>query len=232
MVRVDTVDGVARLVVRDTGCGIADGQVAHVFERYWKGQVEGKEGRGLGLYIAKALVEAQGGRIWVESEVGVGTTFTFTLPLATGAERPRSSAAALAHGELGPAPAVVRRGELILVVDDDAPGRTLMRDVLEAGGYRVEEAEHGGQALERLQANGHPPPALILLDLVMPVLDGPGLVAELRKDERLAQIPVMLVSSRADVAEQAVRLGAIGYLAKPLDFHNVHAAIHPGPDRT
>jgi signal transduction histidine kinase len=69
-----------QFAVRDTGPGIASGALEHLFERYWQAEEGAQKGRGLGLYIAKHLVEAQGGRIWVESRLGAGTTFFFTLP--------------------------------------------------------------------------------------------------------------------------------------------------------
>ncbi len=72
-----------QFAVRDPGPGIAPEQLEHLFERYWRGRANAQKGQGLGLYIAKQLVEAQGGRIWVESRVGAGTTFSFTLPKAT-----------------------------------------------------------------------------------------------------------------------------------------------------
>lgn len=67
--------------VRDDGPGIAPDHVHHIFDRYWKGEAEGRRGVGLGLYIAKGIVEAHGGRIWVESQAGAGSTFHFTIPL-------------------------------------------------------------------------------------------------------------------------------------------------------
>lgn len=74
--------GCTRFEVRDTGPGIAKGDASHVFDRFWKKEPGGKRGSGLGLYIAKGIIEAHGGRIWVESEPGHGATFAFTLPRA------------------------------------------------------------------------------------------------------------------------------------------------------
>jgi signal transduction histidine kinase len=81
---IDAVNGTGDVVFRvaDTGAGIAREHVAHVFERFWQSRREGKQGLGLGLAICKGIVEAHGGRIWVESELGAGTTVGFTLPLA------------------------------------------------------------------------------------------------------------------------------------------------------
>jgi signal transduction histidine kinase/CheY-like chemotaxis protein len=91
-IAVRPVDDAIQVSVSDTGAGIPEREIRQIFERYWKGKTKGKEGTGLGLYIAKAIVEAHGGRIWVESVVAEGSTFFFTLPIApsTGVE-PRPS---------------------------------------------------------------------------------------------------------------------------------------------
>jgi signal transduction histidine kinase len=79
---VDRQGGMARFSVVDSGPGIPRENLAHVFDRYWKAEAPGKKGTGLGLFIAKGIVDAHGGRIWVESDVVQGTRFTFTLPIA------------------------------------------------------------------------------------------------------------------------------------------------------
>lgn len=85
-------DGGVWFLVRDSGPGIPSEQLPHLFERYWRGEGQKREGTGLGLFIAKGIVEAHGGRIWVESEVGVGSTFIFTLPTFQDAKHARASA--------------------------------------------------------------------------------------------------------------------------------------------
>lgn len=80
-VRAGRVEGAARFAVEDRGPGIEPGQLRHVFERYWHARSKSGGGTGLGLFIAKGIVEAHGGRIWVESNAGAGSTFFFTLPL-------------------------------------------------------------------------------------------------------------------------------------------------------
>lgn len=97
MISAERTDGEVLFSITDTGPGISAEQVPRIWDRYWHSKQEG--GIGLGLAIAKALVEAHGGRIWVESQIGAGTTFHFTLPAALGetllepadsvAERPR-----------------------------------------------------------------------------------------------------------------------------------------------
>jgi signal transduction histidine kinase len=93
-----------RFGVRDTGPGIVRENLSRIFERFWKEETPGKKGTGLGLFIAKGIVDAHGGRIWVESEVGHGSRFYFTLPLASPAEQ----AAKAAKDEGSPQPAGAR----------------------------------------------------------------------------------------------------------------------------
>jgi PAS domain S-box-containing protein len=82
-VRAESIDGMLRFSVIDTGHGISEEQLPHLFDRYWQAKKDGRLGIGLGLSIAKGIVDAHGGRIWAESTVGLGTTFHFTLPGAT-----------------------------------------------------------------------------------------------------------------------------------------------------
>jgi signal transduction histidine kinase len=82
VVRADAADGVVRFSVKDTGCGIAPEHLPHVFDRFWQVRRGDRAGLGLGLAIARGIVDAHGGQIWVESTVGVGCTFQFTIPSA------------------------------------------------------------------------------------------------------------------------------------------------------
>jgi signal transduction histidine kinase/CheY-like chemotaxis protein len=200
--------------VGDTGCGIPAHEIPNLFERYWqsKRRGDGHHGVGLGLFIAKALVEAQGGGIWVESEVGRGSCFSFTLPIA--------DQAALALCEPS--------RSTILVVDDDVSFRREMCEILEAEGFTVEAMSHGQEALEYL--GSHPPPGLILLDLMMPVMDGWDLFARLRTHPVLASVPTVIVSCVDKTRVEPALLEASGYLEKPLrlsqllDVARVHCA--------
>ena len=82
-ISVDRHGGDARFGILDTGRGVPREHVPHVFERFWKDEASGKKATGLGLFIAKGIVEAHGGHIWVESEHGHGARFYFTVPLET-----------------------------------------------------------------------------------------------------------------------------------------------------
>jgi CheY-like chemotaxis protein len=111
----------------------------------------------------------------------------------------------------------------VLVVDDNPSFLDAMRLFLEGAGYAVACAANGRQALDYL--GEHEPPGLILLDLNMPVLDGPGFRREQLRDPALAAVPVLLVSSDADVDRQAGALGAAGYFRKPVEVERLLAFV-------
>ncbi len=192
-----------RFEVEDSGQGIPAEELPHVFDRYW--HTEGHSGVGLGLSIVKRLVEAHGGQIMVESQLGKGTTFRFTLPAALEAEAPSEPAIAASS----PAP---RR---VLVVDDDDDIRDAIKDLLQDDGYQVESARNGVEALEHLRARSARP-SVILLDVMMPIMDGVAFRAAQERDPELRDIPVVIFSAHRDVARLADRLHVAAHLEKPL----------------
>ncbi|MDC0682696.1 MULTISPECIES: response regulator [Sorangium] len=112
----------------------------------------------------------------------------------------------------------------ILVVEDDLDIRSILTQLLVFEGYDVEEAADGAEALELLRRNG--PPALILLDLMMPIMDGWQLRAELQRDPALASIPVVIVSADVRVEQEASRLRVAGLLKKPLQIEPLLELVH------
>lgn len=106
--------------------------------------------------------------------------------------------------------------KVVFLVEDDADTREDLAFLLADRGYAVETASDGAEALGKLAQ--HPPPSAIVLDLMMPVMDGWELRAKLRKDPRLSAVPVILVSGVADLEGQARSLDAVGYLTKPVDL--------------
>lgn len=106
----------------------------------------------------------------------------------------------------------------VLIVEDDQDIRESIAEVLRDEGHAAETAAHGAEALALLRRESHPPPRLILLDLMMPVMNGWELCAELLKDARLASIPVVVLSGDARVAGKAAELHADGALAKPVSI--------------
>jgi CheY-like chemotaxis protein len=111
----------------------------------------------------------------------------------------------------------------ILVIDDDADIRAILGMVLTAEGHEVETAADGLAGLARLR--GGPRPALILLDLMMPQLDGEGFLRELRRDPLTAGVPVVILSGHTAGGKMAVELGAAGYLGKPVELMELLGAV-------
>ncbi len=209
--------------VKDSGIGIAPENLQKVFAKFQQvgDMMTGRpKGTGLGLTISKEIVEYHSGRIWVESELGQGSTFRFVLPVQTAAptlapmiEEARSRADA----EQPPKP----RGNRILVADDESAIRELLYQELTDAGYEVLQALDGVAALT-IARQEHPD--LIILDLMMPGIGGFDVISALRSDTDTATIPVMILSVLED-REKGYRLGADAYLTKPLNISEVLKTI-------
>jgi CheY-like chemotaxis protein len=189
VVSLQVVDDEARFSVADTGPGMAPEQLPHVFDRFWRAPGTARSGTGLGLAIAKGLAEAHGGTIWVESKVGRGTTFHFTIPLALPQEPPSER------------PSAPRSAKTVLVVDDDADTRELLGEILEGEGFEVAKAKNGREALAYLETS--PAPASIVLDLQMPVMDGWSFLAARNESPAIRAIPVVVISAQRDIKRDA-----------------------------
>jgi PAS domain S-box-containing protein len=193
------------LAVADTGIGMAPGQQAKLFEEFAQADAATAErfgGTGLGLAITRKLARMMGGDVTVTSELGKGSVFTVRLPdsievpATTGAESSRRPAA-----------------DCVLVIDDDATARELIADHLKSEGFAVVTASGG---LEGLKLAKQVKPTVITLDVLMPDLDGWSVLAALRKDSELVDVPVIMVSI-LDEQRRGAALGAAGYLTKPID---------------
>jgi PAS domain S-box-containing protein len=198
-----------RVSVTDTGIGVRPEDQKVIFDEFR--QIEGSagtahEGTGLGLAITKRLVEQQGGQISVESELGKGSQFTFTLLAAAPTSRVPPAE--------GPATASVGSGRLtplVLIVDDESSARELLASHLEPQ-YRVAMAESGIEALKKAQQLR---PDAITLDVLMPGSSGFETLAALQKNPETAAIPVIILSI-VDQRQVGLALGAADYLIKPV----------------
>jgi CheY-like chemotaxis protein len=209
-----------RLEVEDTGVGMRPDDMEQLFKPFQQvGDVARRSaGSGLGLAIARALVNDMGGQLQVSSEPGRGTRFRLELPLPL---------AQPVEDACGKRPGVARyRGppRRVLVVDDVAANRALMCDFLTNAGFEVAQASDGG---ELLAAARRFRPHLILMDSVMPGVDGVEATRRLRGDAELGTIPVIAVSASASAEHRAdcVRAGVNVFLPKPVSLETLQARI-------
>lgn len=209
--------------IEDTGPGIAEENLEKVFEKFKQvGEVmtNRPRGTGLGLTISKEIVEHHGGLIWAESTLGQGSTFRILLP----ALPPQIQPEPMAPFEVQPrreSQAERQEAPLILVVDDEQPIRTLVRQVLTEASYRVAEAVDGVDGLAKTRTLQ---PDLIVLDLMMPNLSGFDVLSALRSDPATSGVPVIILSVLDD-RRKGLRLGADAYLTKPLNVDELLITI-------
>ena len=210
----------AEVVVKDSGMGIALEHHQRIFEKF--GQVDTSEtreikGSGLGLPIARSIVEAHRGTLTVDSELGKGASFVVRLPLYVGASSdgeegsPSSAPKSADLAEATPSPASKPR--TVMIVDDEANIRRFLRHILEQENYDVLEAASGREALQRASREQ---PNLILLDLRLPDMTGFEILEQLKLKSDTRDIPVIILSIIQD-KEQGFRLGASDFLSKPVD---------------
>jgi len=244
----------AVLTVRDTGVGIPAHELPRLFERFHR--IEGQrsrsfEGSGIGLALVHELVRLHGGTIEAQSVPGQGTDFTVSVPFGKAhlpgeridatsnqvstatrieafveealrwlpdGDTNGSSVAASALSEISDTPRAT-----VLVADDNADMRNYVRRLL-AGQYRVETASDGQSALEAIRAGR---PDLVLADVMMPRLDGFGLLRAIREDPELHELPVIMLSARAgeESRVEGLHAGADDYLVKPFSARELLACV-------
>ncbi len=213
------VDVVARregdelaVTVTDDGPGIAPDDRERIFESFQQGRrgPQGEEGTGLGLTLCRRIVALLGGRMWLESEVGVGSTFGFAVPMRqTG--RPSAPAPEADGGGL----------PVIVVVDDDRASLDLMSAYLDGLGVRLVLGRDGHEGIRLVRANA---PAAVILDIRLPGKDGWDVLDELRADAATRDIPVVIVSI-LDERARGLAQGAAEYLVKPVGRDDLVGAL-------
>ncbi|MFF8638108.1 SpoIIE family protein phosphatase [Streptomyces pilosus] len=239
------LDGHAVITLTDTGIGVAREEMPRLFERFHRienARSRSHEGSGIGLALVKELIDLHGGTITAESTEGEGTSFTIRLPFGADHLDPGTLVAAGESRALSTAEPYVQEAlrwlpdetpdegrpvttaadasgypagsARVLVADDNADMREYLARLLGGTGYRVETVEDGLAALRAVRAEA---PDLVISDVMMPGLDGLGLVSALRSDPRTASVPVVLLSARAgeEASIQGLQAGADDYLVKP-----------------
>ena len=214
-VRVAASDGMVRFSVSDTGIGMSPEQLERLFERFSQADVSTTRrfgGTGLGLAITRAFCRLLGGDVTVESTAGVGSVFTIALPVVMpeqDAEVDEASGAA-AHGK-----------HVVLVVDDDPAQRELLTRFLEREGYAVRTAPDGPTCLELAREVR---PHAILLDVMMPKMDGWSVLTALKGEPGLARIPVVMVTFVNEPGLGA-SLGASDTVLKPVQWDRLRTVM-------
>jgi CheY-like chemotaxis protein/anti-sigma regulatory factor (Ser/Thr protein kinase) len=205
------------IAVTDTGIGMTEQQLGRLFQEFSQADASTTRkygGTGLGLVISRRFCQMMGGDITVESQPGKGSTFTIRLPriVDTG-----QSPVTEAHGKKYPKPvhpiAAEAEEPLIVVVDDDVTVRELVERHLERAGFAVVTADGGQEGLRLVRELR---PAAVTLDIMMPDLDGWTVLAAIKGDPALTNIPVVLMSI-IDEKSRGYTLGAADYLVKPVD---------------
>ena len=215
--------------VSDTGKGIPKEEQERIFERYYQSTQPAKAfqgGTGIGLALAKELAELMEGSIGLESSPGQGSTFTLTLPYTPCEELP-----VIVDQEeeekpafLDPGYEPVEKEGRVLVVEDHPDMQEFVASLLSKR-YHVHRAAHGKEALALLQ---HTRVDLIVSDVMMPEMDGYTLLEELKSNEQLRQIPVIMLTALGDEGHrlQALTMGVDDYLAKPFSPQELLARTH------
>jgi PAS domain S-box-containing protein len=214
--KASLIDNAMNISVTDTGVGIAPEDQQRVFEEFYQASGDysrKREGTGLGLALAKRYVDLHGGHIWVQSEVGHGSTFIFSLPV-----RPYVEKSAESLGELSGIPP---QAPLALVIEDDPASAKLLKLYLNEAGFTVEVAQDGEVGFEKARTLW---PTVITLDILMPKVDGWDFLTRVKADSRTASIPIVVLSI-VDERGKGFALGASEYLVKPVDREDLVRAV-------
>ncbi len=209
--------------VRDTGVGMTPEQSAKLFQPFTQADSSTTRkygGTGLGLSIVRRLVEMMSGQIWVESELGKGSTFAFTAWFGLGLAREPVSRSV---------PAMLE-GMHVLVADDNAVAREVMHEVLQSMRFRTEVVGSGEEAVESvMRANTGDPFGLVLMDWIMPGIDGIEATRRITREARLKSVPAVLILSASGAGEgervKAMEAGAANFLVKPVTPSTLFDAI-------
>ena len=222
LIKKDDTQVTLKFSVRDSGIGMTAEQAANLFQPFMQADSSTTRkygGTGLGLTISKRLAEMMGGKIWVESEPGRGSTFSFTANLGLGKEK--------AKERFRPSPDL--RGMKVLVVDDNATSRDIFQEMLQSFSFEVTLASSAQAGLKELEkASMSQPFELVIMDWQMPGMDGIEASRRIKKHKGLSKIPAIVMVTaygREEVMQQAEAVGLEGFLLKPVNPSMLFDAI-------
>ncbi|MEK7255821.1 MAG: response regulator, partial [Bacteroidota bacterium] len=232
-VLLEDFDHSLRLVVSDTGRGIHPADLPHIFDRFYQSNQPGaptEGGTGIGLAFCRELVELMQGKIWAESDPERGSRFFVETPRkeilgAAPVEEPEDDFVPVENEMVSPmSVALPADAPTVLVVEDNSSLRDYLRLILSKTCH-VQTAEHGQAALDILAQNANY--QLVISDIMMPVMDGFQLLENLKSDDRLRHLPVVMLTARAEVQDKlrALRIGVDDYLLKPFEEEELLARV-------
>lgn len=247
-VNAEEQDGMIQISVEDTGVGIPEEKREAIFQEFQ--QADGSisrefAGTGLGLSISKKLIELHGGRMWVESEVGQGSTFFFSLPISLETGRMKTSEIAamtidresiiLEKEMLQPLPIPIPADSVrILVVDDEPINQQVLKNHLSGQKFQLFQAMNGLEAIALIEEQGNFD--LVLLDVMMPRMSGYEVCQKIREKYLASELPIIMITAKNQLQDivEGLSVGANDYLPKPfhkdellarvktqLDLHNI-----------
>jgi PAS domain S-box-containing protein len=218
-VTAEPVGGDVLFRVQDQGRGIPEDRLESIFERFQQvdsSDARDKGGTGLGLAICRSIVQQHGGRIWVESQPGEGSTFFFTLPAPEAGDDVTRDPAATARDAgappAAPEPARDPEGPLVLVCDDDPVMLATVEEILQGWGYRTVGVADGESALREAARIR---PRAILLDMMMPGMNGSDTLRALRRGPETADIPVVILSAVKPMPRVQEQRDVVEWVEKP-----------------
>ncbi|MCZ4372976.1 response regulator [Vibrio diazotrophicus] len=238
VISASQIDDQVRVQVVDTGQGIPAEQLEHIFEPLIQGTVETnryRQGSGLGLSISRQLIELMNGTLYVSSQPLVGTTFSFTLPIASAedierarlTEQPHYQVLEVGEVELPDTSNLPENsdGPLLLVADDEPVNLRILDSFLRLEGYRVRTVADGNEVLRAIE---NEKPELLLLDIMMPGMSGYQVCEKLREKYSLTDLPIIMLTALNQTEDRlrGFAAGANDYLSKPFNKKELAARIH------
>lgn len=229
------VNNTIRIVVEDTGEGIPNDKLEHIwkaFEQLDSSLTRKHGGTGLGLYITKQLIELHGGTIIVESELGKGSRFIFTLPISLAITDTKEYPSIVNYdinisykSKLSLPEKIVQNGDSILVVDDDIVNLHSIMNVFKLQGYSVTPVDSGVEALKELEANKNY--SLVILDIMMPEMSGYEVCRKIRQTKTMYDLPILMLTAndKQESAALSLKEGANDFLTKPFESNELLARV-------
>lgn len=227
-------DHQVRIGVRDSGIGLSEEDLPYIFDRFYQakgGDSNPSPGTGIGLALAKELVELHQGRLEVESEEGKGSTFWVSLPLQGNLLKSESKPYELhlepltvVESETPTSISPKRNGKNILIVEDNPDVRSYLRDELQGIGYQVSQAVDGKEGIAIARQSQ---PDLIISDVMMPNMDGFQLAEAIRADTNSSHIPLILLTAKASEESRikGLKIGIDDYLTKPFSARELQVRV-------